>query len=625
MPKGPVRRAQLIAPFGVGAMLVMRDGMSLVTAGLDHWYQRESGDDANVDPREYVVEEWRLARELGVDEFRLPPDYRRPRRFQQIGPNAGLTVPFHRFPQWHFCPFCHLLVERPLTERGRAKCPECSSKGKNWYLRQVPLVAVCQHGHLQDFPWRAWAHESLETTCTKPLRLIATGGATLAAQQVRCDCGKGRPLGGATGRDLRVGRGEDSPVIPCGGYRPWLGKDAAEPCDQALRGSLRSASNVYFAQVRSSIYLPRGTMSVPPELVDLLGAVHIRSFIEILGGSVTVEKLRKQFKPQLASYTDQQIQTALQIRQGTTQDHTDEPMVGDDWQTAFRRAEYAALQRDRNEDVLKIQPGHLAPTSALSQYVDQVMLVDKLRETRVLIGFTRVYPETDRPVGELKAMLWRKQPDDETWLPAYVVHGEGIFLRLNEARLHRWGQIPAVQQRVKLLADNYELARQTRKLRERAITPRFVLIHTLAHLLMNRLTFECGYSSASLRERLFVSDNAQAPMAGLMIYTAAGDSEGTMGGLVRMGKPEHFEPVLYRALEEATWCSADPVCMELGEKGQGPDSCNLAACHGCALVPETACEEFNYFLDRGLVVGSLSDPSLGFFTFESPSFLEPDA
>jgi hypothetical protein len=62
------------------------------------------------------------------------------------------------------------------------------------------------------------------------------------------------------------------------------------------------------------------------------------------------------------------------------------------------------------------------------------------------------------------------------------------------------------------------------------------------------------------------------------------------------------------------WCSADPVCMEIGTKwGQGPDSCNLAACHNCALVPETACEEFNRFLDRGLVVGELSDRSLGFF------------
>ena len=130
---------------------------------------------------------------------------------------------------------------------------------------------------------------------------------------------------------------------------------------------------------------------------------------------------------------------------------------------------------------------------------------------------------------------------------------------------------------------------------------------------MNQLTFECGYSSASLRERLYVSEPHGPPAAAVLIYTAAGDAEGTMGGLVRMGKPGNLEPALDAALCGATWCAADPVCMEIGEHpGQGPDACNLAACHSCALVPETACDEFNRFLDRGMVVGSINDPGLGF-------------
>ena len=47
--------------------------------------------------------------------------------------------------------------------------------------------------------------------------------------------------------------------------------------------------------------------------------------------------------------------------------------------------------------------------------------------------------------------------------------------------------------------------------------------------------------------------------------------------------------------------------------GQGPDSLNLAACHNCALVPETACEEFNRFLDRGIVIRGLGNTDMGFF------------
>ena len=141
-----------------------------------------------------------------------------------------------------------------------------------------------------------------------------------------------------------------------------------------------------------------------------------------------------------------------------------------------------------------------------------------------------------------------------------------------------------------------------------------MLLHTLGHLLVNELIFTCGYSSASLRERLYVSTDAEREMAGLLIYTAAGDSEGTMGGLVRMARPANLRAVFASAISNARWCSSDPVCMEAGEKGQGPDSCNLAACHGCALLPETSCEEFNRFLDRGLVIGTFDDPTLGYFS-----------
>jgi hypothetical protein len=167
---------------------------------------------------------------------------------------------------------------------------------------------------------------------------------------------------------------------------------------------------------------------------------------------------------------------------------------------------------------------------------------------------------------------------------------------------------------VRPLVERYRRVQEDRGLRRRPVGPRFVLLHTFAHLLMSRLTFECGYSSAALRERLYVSDSPGVSMAGVLIYTADGDSEGTLGGLVRMGKPGNIEPAIYRALADAQWCSADPVCMEMGRyRGQGPDSCNLAACHNCALVPETACEEFNRFLDRGIMVGTLDNPGLGYF------------
>ena len=145
---------------------------------------------------------------------------------------------------------------------------------------------------------------------------------------------------------------------------------------------------------------------------------------------------------------------------------------------------------------------------------------------------------------------------------------------------------------------------------DRAWASRYLLVHSLAHVLINQFVFECGYSTASLRERLYISADANAPMAGILIYTAAGDSEGTLGGLVRLGRQERLGPVVRRALSRASWCSADPVCSEnLG--GQGSRLANLAACHACVLLPETSCETVNQGLDRAMIVGTADNREPG--------------
>lgn len=623
MPRGPIRRAQLIAPFGVGAMVVVRDGTSLITAGLDHWYEREDGQE-NVEQSEFRVEEWRLAQQLGVDHFRQPPDFRKANKGESVS-NAYLTVPFLRFPQWHSCPACGYLKKLKLTQRSKEKCPDCEGKKKSRYLVQVPIIAICDRGHVQDFPWREWVHRSAHPTCSKPMHLVGTGSATLAGLKVKCDCDAERSLAGITdayGNDTNLSKTLDSSEedFLCQGKRPWLGTEEGEPCTRPLRGALRGASNVYYAQQRSAIYLQRGNDS---ELISLLEEPPLSTLIKALSNSVTPEFLRGQHPLLLQPFSNDDIKAALRIiLEG--EDSSDESDVeDDDPQTCFRRPEFNVLRTERDEKQLKSRVIKLSEyDSDIARYFSQIVLVDKLRETRALAGFTRIFPEINQTQDLLKTLLQRQAlPRQDSWLPAYVVYGEGIFLELNEKRLRQWlaQHGKEVRKRVQPLFERYQKVQEQRHLRDRLLTPRFILLHTFAHLLMNRLTFECGYSSAALRERLYVSDNPEDPMAGILIYTAAGDAEGTMGGLVRMGKPGYFEPMVCAALEAASWCSADPVCMEVGTNGgQGPDSCNLAACHNCALVPETACEEFNRFLDRGVVVGEINNRHLGFFTYDEP-------
>ena len=139
------------------------------------------------------------------------------------------------------------------------------------------------------------------------------------------------------------------------------------------------------------------------------------------------------------------------------------------------------------------------------------------------------------------------------------------------------------------------------------------MLHTIAHLLIKQLSFECGYSIASLRERLYCSEATDGKeMSGILIYTASGDSEGTLGGLVRQGRCDTFPAIFKKAIESAITCSNDPVCSL--SWGQGRDSLNLSACYSCALIPETSCEEFNVFLDRAMIVGTCEKTDIGFYS-----------
>jgi len=181
-------------------------------------------------------------------------------------------------------------------------------------------------------------------------------------------------------------------------------------------------------------------------------------------------------------------------------------------------------------------------------------------------------------------------------------------MKLRTDRLQAWEARAEVMARAGKIDENNR--RRVQALgggANRAITPRFLLVHTLAHMLINQWALECGYPAASLRERIYVSDS----MAGLLLYTATSDSAGSLGGVVAQSKAERLAASLLDGLGQAAWCSGDPLCIEAD--AQGVDSLNLAACHACVLLPEVSCEEMNLFLDRAMLVGTIDAPSLGYF------------
>ncbi|BAH47024.1 DrmB family protein [Rhodococcus sp. NPDC019627] len=624
MSTGNMRRSQLVSPFGVGALSILVNGSSVITAGLDHWY--ESDDRDNLYPDEFLVPEWRLQERLRVSELRLPPDFRRPRGGGNEQRNLKLSVPVLRFPRWCFCIYCKRLSRTKLSMTQLVRCTDNThDERRRPVMSQVPFIVICERGHLDDFPFPEWVHHSLSPTCHGTLRLLSQGGGTLAGQLVKCDgCKAQRSLEGIT--QTAAKRGDEERTIlsshlaagaefNCVGSRPWVA-DEGSGCGLPLRGALRAAGNVYFPKVESSIYLPRHEGGVSAEVLELLRRPDVQARITAIHeivGQVTTDSLRKTTPLELLkSFSDDELAAGLDELLGNSQ-KTDRPSETETLTSTvtWRYPEFKLLRETPNDPDLKASdPG---VPDRLVEVLDRVRRVEVLRETRALRGFTRVRDGLLR-LSEGKAMLRRTAlPPDHDWLPACVVKGEGLYLELNSQALSDWENRDEVRVRARRISTHYVASRHGTDGPVRDLSPRLILLHTLAHLLINELVFTCGYSSAALRERLYVSGEPGREMAGVLIYTAAGDSEGTMGGLVRMARPENLGPVFEATIDKARWCSTDPVCMEVGELGQGPESCNLAACHGCALLPETSCEEFNRFLDRGLVIGTFADPTLGFF------------
>jgi hypothetical protein len=256
----------------------------------------------------------------------------------------------------------------------------------------------------------------------------------------------------------------------------------------------------------------------------------------------------------------------------------------------------------------------------LAKWFDLVGAVSRLREVRVLAGFSRIdpYPVSGERVREAIAdgNVSPLSRAPLRWLPAAEIRGEGIFLRFRTEAIESWvAASPQLRHRIEILeARSAAIAAQRGYVRDYVITARLLLVHSFAHALIRQISIECGYSSSALRERLFVSEatEGQGPMNGLLVYTGSPDSEGSLGGLVRLADPDLLEAIVLKTIASASWCASDPVCRETDPQVSG-ERVSGAACHCCLLVPETACEKFNRELDRTLLAGDADGRWVGFF------------
>ncbi|MFI0718477.1 DrmB family protein [Streptomyces sp. NPDC021224] len=592
---GEIRRAQAVTTYGVGSMIAV-DNESFVIAGLDTW---------DVSHAETLWEP-RLTAVTGVREFKLPPAVDLE--------EARDGVRAVRFPQLYSCPECRELqyYAKFNPPRDKAVCGTCERD-----LVPSRFVTACVNGHLDDFPYWKWVHRSSSHEpgadgspgrCGGKLRLRTEGStASLRGVVVGCTCGvKEVSMEGAfRSQALRELR------IRCAGRRPWLKDVAPDPCNELPRTLQRGSSAVWFPVVHSALSIPPWSDGVHKALRPYWNRIKDEDEA-MVRGYLRIENFEERNR---GLTVDEAVAAVLEAREKATDRPAQEHTTLSSREHLYLE-EYRTLQRERPEDARDERQDFVCERPDDERTPDgigQVMLVKRVREVRALQSFTRVEEPAvgDGPTSPRRAAVSLLRTPE--WLPAMEVSGEGVFVRLDPERLAAWERQDRPRERAErvrrhhqaLLRERY--AHSDRPAPLSPVSPRYLAVHTLAHLLVNEWSLDGGYPAASLRERLYVGDD----MAGFLIYTATSDSAGSLGGIVAQGDPERLAASLESALHRASWCSNDPLCSEASTSGA--DSLNLAACHACVLLPETSCETNNAFLDRVALVGTPDGELPGLF------------
>lgn len=588
-----MRLSQTVSPFGVGAIFDLL-GESFVAADIGTW-----------GPRGQIIRLERFERELGISKFRAAPSSAS--RFTNLK-----GIPFARFPRTLFCPTCRSIRFWRRNDEQEGEQARCGCQARA-LLVPMRFIAICADGHMHDVPWKEWAHSRATTPdqvqCHSPnLALLSRGAsAGLDALIIRCrTCKAQRSLMGISSKDsLRPLEGRYPEAVRCPGTQPWQHPQQGDQCSHLLQVVQRGASNVYFANTTSALDIPPGSDYDPYAELTIAIKSH-PSFAAIADApkGPAAPILIDVIAEQLGCSADD-VRAALAEELGDTgpANIDDEDMLTGEWHALTdARQEYDPRSNFVKERVTLLKSGKdISPaTRLLDGLIADVVLATRLREVRALTSFTRLEPSGRAVPVDMGRRIG--------WLPAIEVFGEGVFVSFGEKSLAKW------EQQASEVGDLLESRRKDALIGHRLpeVTSRYVLLHTFAHLLIRQLVFECGYSAASLRERVYSRTPTQGqPQAGVLIYTAAGDAEGTLGGLVRQGRPPRLAATILRALERGAWCSSDPLCLE--NPGQGFGSLNLAACHACSLLPETSCETGNRLLDRSLVIGNPEKGIAGYF------------
>ncbi|HEY7326590.1 MAG TPA: DUF1998 domain-containing protein [Gemmataceae bacterium] len=593
---GQLRQGQIVSTFGPGAMLDLPNH-SVLIAGLEHW---TGVTDEIVEPR--LADKLCMLLDLSSIKLYAPPaDPQDP-----TAPQNGIAA--WQFPEWFIVqeastgddgsPFrTRMMVHRSALTGGKF----IDLNKKRRAVVPIRFVRACRCGHIGDIDWRVFVHGAA-TDCKRQLWIDERGtSGDLGEVWIRCECKTERSMSQAAIMQNRA-------LGHCNGNRPWLGPVEKEQCGEPNRLLIRNASNAYFPQLLSVISLPDRDDRIKQAVDSIWDTLEAVENIDEL----RYERKKAKVKAALEDLTDEEVLAEIHAR---TKGHSEQTKTVKQAELETLIAAKPELGNDQPDGTffartLAPENWRTAQTPWMNA-IERVVLVHRLREVVAQVGFTRFEAAAPDIEGELEIGVRRAALARETaWLPASENKGEGVFLQFKREFVDQWLARPQVQARGRQLDSGFNawVAEHQGTHRKFPGLP-YIMLHSFSHLLITAVSLECGYPASSIRERIYALPSVGY---GVLLYTGTSDSEGTLGGLVEVGRRIHEH--MHKALDMGELCSNDPVCAEhQPENRHERRFLQGAACHGCLLIAETSCEQHNDFLDRALVVPTLENLGVEFF------------
>ena len=641
---GSARPSSLLYTYGPGAIMDLPQ-FTVMPAGFDDW--ERIWDKWPGRPPVLHAPRLRDAVRLLMNnrDLQLRPFPWRPKAspFSAEGDDLGISA--RVFPQWMRCTGCSALW--PLSRfrysnthpfrkdeavfehvgcRGRQRSgqPRQQAVGKERRSTAVPAryLLACADGHLDEFPYALWVHHGGPCEVDVPeLRMEDRVAGKGAAATIHCSsCGARRPMNEAQGE---VGKRN---LPRCRGRHPHLDSFTPGGCENTSQLMLVGASNLWFAATQSIIVMPRESRA--EQASDLADTVRLALGDRLAKYRDDVETARDVLESRidLTEVSDDGLAKALIEASAPAPPVEEQERKAREFDPVdLLVPEWDYLLKDpigpRHEDVESgLTLSARKRGDGLPAEIDRVLAVEQLRKVNALLGFTRI-DDMDRVADLPRRLAPLSLNRSPSWTVATEDRGEGIFLQLDEGRVAAWEQ----RVRTSPLWEDHRASHERNFKRRFSETakrahpdtrfppPRYWLVHTLAHVLIRQAAMTCGYSAASLSERLYAweATDDRPAAAGVLLCTTASDSDGTLGGLVQLSEPERLEAVVTDALRRADRCSSDPVCA-MRTPSDPEDFLHGAACHCCAMASETSCERSNRFLDRRFLL-DLPGSKLGFF------------